>query len=123
MRLLLLTLVLITSFTGCRKRRPADPGAGPVEAAPSAEGASKSAGAAGPSTTTPANRNLPEEPKPDHQIMLTRALFTFQGKNGRPPKDWDELVSSGVLPKMPQAPTGKRYVFDRSLNVRMVPAQ
>lgn len=117
MRLLCITLVLTTMVLGCRKRR--SPDAPPAAASETAPPAATPATPARP----PAKPNLPEEPEPDHHIMLTRALFTFQGKNGRPPKDWEELVSSGALSKMPQAPVGKRYVFDRSLNVRMVHAQ
>ncbi|NBV21644.1 MAG: hypothetical protein EBS05_06945 [Proteobacteria bacterium] len=54
---------------------------------------------------------------------LSQALLTFRRDKQRGPKDWEELIATGYLKKMPTAPAGKRYVFDRSLNVLMVPAQ
>lgn len=118
MRLLFIFLAVATLSLGCRKRRPTD---GSTSAAPEPvpPEASQTTTPSQPATT-PAKPNLPEEPKPDHQIMLSRALFSFQGKNGRPPKDWQELISTGYLKQMPAAPPGKRYTFDRSLNVHMV---
>lgn len=47
----------------------------------------------------------------------------FRRDKNRGPANWQELISTGYLKQMPSAPPGKQYVFDRSLNVRMVPAQ
>ena len=55
--------------------------------------------------------------------MLSEALLKFRRDKQRAPADWQELISTGYLKQMPTAPSGKRYVFDRSLNVHLAPAQ
>jgi hypothetical protein len=77
--------------------------------------------AASEASTTPASEMT--EPPIDAFNVLTEALFKFQGRNGRLPRDWNELLTSKFLVKMPPAPPGKRYVFDQSMNVRMANAK
>lgn len=55
-----------------------------------------------------------------HFNQMTEALLKFNRDKKRAPTDWQELVTTGYLKQIPTAPPGKRYVFDRSLNVRMV---
>lgn len=43
------------------------------------------------------------------QLDLQYALGRFTENNGRPPNDLRELVTSGLVPVIPHAPTGKKY--------------
>ena len=58
-----------------------------------------------------------------HFNQLSEALLKFRRDKNRGPANWQELITTGYLKQMPDAPPGKQYVFDRSLNVQMVPAR
>lgn len=55
---------------------------------------------------------------------LTQAMNQFISAEGRMPKDFSELVSEGYLDRVPEAPKGMRYIYDRQRSaIRVVPAQ
>ncbi|MFM8470520.1 MAG: hypothetical protein ACKODH_11210 [Limisphaerales bacterium] len=58
-----------------------------------------------------------------HFNQLSEALLKFRRDKNRGPANWQELITTGYLKQIPTAPDGQQYVFDRSLNVRMVPAR
>ncbi len=73
-----------------------------------------------PAETTPATP-LSTPTFDEHFGILSRGLLTFKRDKNRAPKDWQELISTGYLKKMPDAPPGKRYIFNPgSLDVSMV---
>lgn len=45
-------------------------------------------------------------------ISLDSAIKTFFEQESRYPKDLNELVTSGVLPKLPAAPAGMKFDYD-----------
>lgn len=106
---------------GCRKKRESAP---ITPETPSAPQASQSAapGTAPPVGTTPGTPAVvvPVSINNQHFNQLTEALLKFNRDKKRGPKDWQELITTGYLKQMPAAPEGKRYAFDRSLNVRMI---
>ncbi len=57
-------------------------------------------------------------------VSLDSAIKTFYEQENRYPKTLDELVSSGVLPKLPAPPNGMKFDYDAaSGKVKVVPAQ
>jgi hypothetical protein len=55
---------------------------------------------------------------------LTRAIQMFQVEEGRNPKDLNELVTSGTMPRLPEAPRGMELAYDPATgNVSLVAAQ
>lgn len=55
---------------------------------------------------------------------LTRAIQMFQVEEGRNPKDLNELVTSGTMPRLPAAPHGMKLAYDpKTGSVSLVPAQ
>jgi hypothetical protein len=129
------TLVLLFSLalTACKKSEPVaplEPKTKPQTVsvdAPAPVPEATPAPAATPESSPPAGGN-PEttgETEPPIQIanQLSEAIQKFRGANGRAPRDWNELVAGKFISKMPVAPAGKKFVFDASLNVRMVDAK
>ncbi len=45
-------------------------------------------------------------------VSLDSAIRTFFDQETRFPKDLNELVTSGVLPKLPAAPNGMKFDYD-----------
>ena len=45
-------------------------------------------------------------------VSLNSAIQTFFEKESRYPKDLNELITSGVLPKLPAAPNGMKFEYD-----------
>ena len=45
-------------------------------------------------------------------VSLDSAVRTFFDQESRFPKDLNELVTSGVLPKLPAAPNGMKFHYD-----------
>ena len=59
--------------------------------------------------------------KPVDLKMLTQALKSFVKTNKRPPTDLDELVAAGLVPYVPNVPTGKKFFIDeQKAEVRIV---
>ncbi len=54
---------------------------------------------------------------PQVYVKLTYSLFKFKEKYQRMPRDWDEVISTKFLDKLPPAPAGKHYAFDPSCTV------
>lgn len=107
--------------TGCRKRReaakPVEP-ATPIPAAPVQPDASSAVPTpAPPPAGTP---QVAASVNVQHFNQMSEALLKFRRDKNRAPQDWQELMATGYLKQLPTAPPGKRYVFDRSLNVRIV---
>ena len=46
------------------------------------------------------------------KASLDQAINMFQAEKNRLPNNLDELVSSGILPKLPAAPNGMRFDYD-----------
>jgi hypothetical protein len=52
---------------------------------------------------------------------VTKAIQMFQAEEGRNPRDLNELVTSGQLPRLPAPPTGMKYSYDPgTAQVRLV---
>jgi hypothetical protein len=45
---------------------------------------------------------------------LTKAIQMFEAEQGRLPKDLQELAAMKYIPKIPDAPAGKKIVYDSS---------
>ena len=45
-------------------------------------------------------------------VSLNQSVQLFYAQEGRYPKDLDELVTEKYLPRLPQAPFGKKIVYD-----------
>ena len=45
-------------------------------------------------------------------VSLDSAIKTFFAQESRLPKDLNELITSGVLPKLPAAPNGMKFEYD-----------
>jgi hypothetical protein len=53
---------------------------------------------------------------------LDKAIQMFEADKGRFPKDLDELVKEKVIPKIPDAPNGMKFVYDANAGtVKVVP--
>ncbi|MEQ2007863.1 MAG: hypothetical protein ABMA26_13785 [Limisphaerales bacterium] len=115
--LLCLSLVCLSA---CRRKRTTAPTAPETSAPPAAEQPAAKDGSASPAPASPA----PPEPTAlfdEHFGILTQGLLTFKRDKNRAPRDWQELITTGYLKKMPAAPPGKRYTFNpASLDVHMV---
>lgn len=61
-----------------------------------------------------ARRNLKNLDLEDAEEALTNAVTTFRERTSRFPNDWNELVSAGVLPRVPADPYGGRFYFDQA---------
>jgi hypothetical protein len=70
---------------------------------PSAEGA-----------PVPAETTRTEPPPEENNVneTLTSVIRDFYDSSGRLPKDIQELVTLKLIPKMPEAPPGKKYELD-----------
>lgn len=110
-------------LSACRRKRSAAPAAPEATAPPAVE--QPAAPASSPAAPAPA------EAAPEAQLstakfdedfgILSQGLLTFKRDKNRAPKDWEELISTGYLKKLPAAPPGKRYTFNPgSLDVHMV---
>lgn len=108
-------------ISACRKKREAVPSA----PAPVPSGQSDAAATAAPPLSAPVPGATPAAPQISNQHFnqLSEALLKFRRDKNRGPANWQELITTGYLKQMPTAPPGKQYVFDRSLNVQMVPAR
>jgi tetratricopeptide (TPR) repeat protein len=53
---------------------------------------------------------------------LTAAIAAFRARTGRPPRNLEELLGSGVLKALPLDPDGHRYVYDPSSGTVSSPA-
>jgi hypothetical protein len=52
---------------------------------------------------------------------LTKAVEMFQASEGRLPKDLDEVVKQGYIPRIPDAPSGMKITYDAATGkVRVV---
>ena len=109
-------------FTACRKKRQTGPG-DPTTPTP-AVASQPDAAVAAPAPSAPAPGTPPAAVSINYQHFnqLSEALLKFRRDKNRGPANWQELITTGYLKQMPDAPPGKQYVFDRSLNVQMVPA-
>ncbi len=57
-------------------------------------------------------------------VSLDSAIKTFAEQENRYPKTLDELVTSGILPKLPAPPNGMKFSYDAATGtVKVVPAQ
>jgi len=57
------------------------------------------------------------------KTSLDQAIKNFAAQEGRNPKDLQELVTSGVLPRLPAPPAGMRFSYDAaSGEVKVVPS-
>ena len=67
-----------------------------------------------PLTATAANTAAPavEVASKDALEVVTHAAQSFFIANDRAPKSLEELVSAGLLRKLPTPPEGKKYVYD-----------
>lgn len=86
--LLVLTLLGLGLATGCTRKKP-DPAPAPVSPAAS--------------TAVTPEEKLAE---------LHRALELWTFQRNQPPKDLNELVTTGYLKQLPTPPTGKKFAFD-----------
>ena len=120
----ILCLCLVFS-AACRVKREAAPVAPESPALPVAGQVESPAAKPAPGTgpAPPATPGVTESILAQHFSTLSQALLTFRRDKQRAPRDWQELISTGYLKQLPAAPPGKRYTFDRSLNVQMAPAQ
>lgn len=122
-QLLWLLCVGLIFLAACRRKREPVPVSPEVPASPVAgqSAAPSSSPAPAPAPAPLVTPGLPESIPAQHFSQLSQALLTFRRDKQRAPKDWQELISTGYLKQMPIAPPGRRYIFDRSLNVQMVP--
>ena len=56
-------------------------------------------------------------------VSLDQAIKMFSEQEGRLPKNLDELVSSGTLPKLPAAPNGMKFDYDATTGKVKIVAQ
>jgi len=99
----------LLALTACRRQAP--PAAVPATPA-EAQG---QAAPAAPATAVDPASIVPAEPGSAAHAsleMLTFAVQQFQGKKGRLPNDLSELAAAKLIPAVPKAPAGQRYVID-----------
>ncbi len=113
---LLVCAVLALTVSGCR-RKPAS-AAAPVSTEPPPPSAGVTI-PAGPSGTVASV--APGSPEHGNVVMLTFAAQQFYGKNQRMPNDLQELADARLIPKVPTAPAGMRFLMDaKEKQVRLV---
>lgn len=115
--------VSLVFLSACKRKRVGAPAAPDTSAASAAEqpaAVPSSPAAQAPATASP----VPVEPAAtfdERFSLLTQGLLTFKRDKQRAPRDWQELITTGYLKQMPDAPPGKRYIFNPgSLDVHMV---
>jgi hypothetical protein len=55
-------------------------------------------------------------------VQVQQAIRLFEASEGRLPKDLDELVKAGHLPKLPALPNGMKFQYDaKTGEVKVVP--
>jgi hypothetical protein len=58
------------------------------------------------------------------KVSLDQAIKAFSGQEGRNPTNLQELVSSGVLPQLPEPPTGMKFSYNPATGeAKVVPAK
>ena len=103
-----------------RKRATAPQPPSPPAAEQPAAAASDPSAPAAPAAASPA-APLSTAVFDEHFGILSQGLLTFRRDKNRAPNDWQELITTGYLEKMPAATPGKRYTFNPgSLDVHMV---
>lgn len=98
--------VLALTVSACRKKpEPVAPVV--TEPPPSSSGVTLPAGPSGTVATV-----APGSPEHGSVVMLTFAAQEFYGKNQRMPNDLQELADAKLIPKVPSAPAGMKFVMD-----------
>lgn len=113
----------LVCLSACRRKRGPTPPAAENTGPPAVEQPAAPAGNLAPSAPAAASPVPPESTAlfDEHFGILTQGLLTFKRDKNRAPRDWQELITTGYLQKMPAAPPGKRYTFNPgSLDVHMV---
>ena len=59
-----------------------------------------------------AERNLKNIVLEEHQDALTEAVASFVRTSSRPPRDWNDLLSAGLIDEIPVEPFGGAYFYD-----------
>jgi hypothetical protein len=116
--------------SGCSKKEPTDAGAPAAPAAPAKVSVDAPDAPPPPPPTAAPVPAAGEAPRPDgppseenvdELTRITRAIQSFAINNERPPKDLNELVRAKLLPSIPAAPAGKKFVYDPShMSIKLV---
>ena len=114
-KFLLACAVLAVTVTACRKK-PAPTAAESTEPPPPSPGLTIPAGPAG----TPATA-APGSPEHANLELLTFATQQVYAANKRMPADLQELAAAKLIPKVPVAPVGMRFLIEpQTKQVRLV---
>jgi len=123
------TCCLMAALAGCGKKPPEE--TAPAAPAPSS-GGKVSVGDQAPEAPAPPPPPppdaaaapadpAPQEEKIDDLTRITRAIQSFSVSYERPPKDLNELVKNKLLPSLPVAPPGKKFLYDPShMSIKLV---
>ena len=115
--LLSTSLILLCA---CKRKRDTAPQATPPPAVEQPAAPASNPTSPGPAAASPA-APLSTAVFDEHFGILSQGLLTFRRDKNRAPRDWQELITTGYLKKMPTPPPGKRYTFNPgSLDVHMV---
>lgn len=125
--LLRLSLGLTLGLAGCdNPQGPPQPTTPPAPKAGSA--AAPATNSSGGIITAPVDylgalsKGKTSSEKKIDSVTLNRAVQMFSATEGRYPKDLDELVKEGVLPKIPEPPYKHKYIYDaKAGTVQVVP--
>ncbi len=108
----------LLALTVCACRKKPALVAGPVSTVPLPPSAGVTM-PAGPSGTVASV--APGSPEHGSVVMLTFAAQQFHAKNKRMPNDVQELANAKLIPHVPTAPAGMRFLMDaKEKQVRLV---
>lgn len=115
-KVLVACALLAVAVSACRKKPAPAFSAEPTEPPPLSKGVSIPSGPAG----TPASV-APGSPEHANLEMLTFAVQQFYGTNKRMPADLQELAAAKLIPKVPMAPAGMKFLIEpQTKQVRLV---
>ena len=113
---LLACAVLALTVSACRRKPAPTPASELTEPPPPSPGLTIPAGPAG----TPATA-APGSPEHANLELLTFATQQFHAMNKRMPADLQELAAAKLIPKVPVAPAGMRFLIEpQTKQVRLV---
>lgn len=115
----LIPLLLLFILAGCIKPSGAPPNA---TAEPPHPPAAETA-AAGPAATAQSQATATQTSETELATALqelTQVVRKYAMEKRKAPKSLEELVTAGYLQQVPQAPAGKKFSIDRSLQVQLI---
>ena len=109
---------VLACWVGCGKQ----PAASPSATEPPPAQAASSPTTPRPEPAAAAAATAPADPTQTTALLgeLTQAVRKYSVEQRRVPKDLEELSAQGYLRQVPSAPSGKKFVITKNLQVQLV---